>query len=222
MHLMTSLVAIAAVTLLAADDGGVPWEEAAKDNGITIYTRDFPGSEVREMKAQGTIDARPEEVWKAIRDYPNYTKTMPYTAEAKVLQSEEDGKVLYFYSRLDLPLVANRDYVIKILDQSDWQDGKGYFRVSWSKYDAPKGDPRHMDEKNGVVRTPINDGYWTLQPQADGSKCWAVYYIHSDPGGSVPKWIANKANGTAVPNVFAAIRKTVKDERAKAAAAEKK
>ena len=37
--------------------------------------------------------------------------------------------------------------------------------------------------------------------------------------GALPKWIANKANGTAVPNVFAAIRKTVSEERAKAAAA---
>src|SRR5262245_5567213 len=124
MHLMTALLTVAAVTLLAGD-GGIPWEEVAKDNGITIYSREFPGSDVREMNAQGTIDARPEEVWKAIRDYPNYTKTMPYTAEAKVLQSEEDGKVIYFYSRLDLPLVDNRDYVIKLLDQSDWNEGKG-------------------------------------------------------------------------------------------------
>jgi hypothetical protein len=215
MHLMTALAAYVAVTLCAGD-AGVPWEEAAKDNGITIYSREVPGSETREMKAQGTIDARPEEVWKAIRDYPNYTKTMPYTAEAKTLQSEDDGKVLYFYSRLDLPFVSNRDYVIKIIDQSDWQDGKGYYRVSWTKFDAPKGDPRFVEGKDGVVRTPVNDGYWTLQGQDNGTKTWAVYFVHSDPGGAVPKWIANKANSTAVPKVFEAIRKVVADERAKA------
>lgn len=209
---MTVLAAMTAATLLAAD-GGVPWEEAAKDNGITIYSREFPGSDVREMKAEGTIDAKPEEVWKAITDYANYKKTMPYTAEAKVLAEEEGGKIVYFYSRLDLPMVDNRDYVIKIVDTSDWKEGKGYLRSNWTLFDAPKGDPRHVDSKDGVVRTPVNVGSWLVQPQGDGNKTWVVYYIHSDPGGAVPKWIANKANGTAVPNVFAAIRKAVAEGR---------
>src|SRR5262245_16393062 len=110
---MTASVAIFFV--LAADPPAKapPWEEAAKDNGITIYSRELPGSEVREMKAIGTIDAKPQEVWKALRDYPAYTKTMPYTVEAKVVGQEEGDKVIYFYSRLALPLVDNRDYLIK-------------------------------------------------------------------------------------------------------------
>jgi hypothetical protein len=41
-----------------------------------------------------------------------------------------------------------------------------------------------------------------------GQKTEATYYVYTDPGGSIPKWIANKANSTAVPDVFKAIRKT--------------
>ena len=217
-------VSVAIFFVLAADPAAkqTPWEEAAKDNGITIYARDFPGSEVREMKAIGTIDAKPQEVWAAIRDYPNYTKSMPYTVEAKTLAKEDGDKVIYFYSRLSLPMVDNRDYIIKILDESDWKDGAGYLKVSWTRVDPPKGDPKFVELKDGVVRTPINDGFWKLEPRDNGNKTWATYYLHTDPGGSVPKWIANKANGTAVPSVFAAIRKTVADERAKAAGGEKK
>jgi hypothetical protein len=221
MHLMTALVAFAAMSLAAAD-AGVPWEEAAKDNGITIFSREVPGSDVREMKAQGTIDARPDEVWKVIRDYPNYMKTMPYMADCRVLGKEDGDKVQYVYSRLDLPMVDNRDYVLKILDVSDWQDGKGFMKTTWSGFEAPKGDPRHVDSPKGAVRTPVNDGYWTLQAQDNGNKTWAVYYVHSDPGGSVPRFIANKANSTAVPNVFTAIRKAVAEGRAKAGGADKK
>ncbi|MBK7860264.1 MAG: hypothetical protein IPJ65_16950 [Archangiaceae bacterium] len=213
---MTASVAIFFV--LAADPAAkqAPWEEAAKDNGITIYTREVSGSEVREMKAIGTIDAKPQEVWKAIRDYPNYTKTMPYTSEAKILGREDGDKVLYLYSRLALPLVDNRDYVIKLTDDSDWKEGAGYLKVSWTNFDAPKGDPKFVDPVSGVVRVPVNDGFWKLEPRENGNKTWATYYVHTDPGGSVPKWIANKANSTAVPNVFAAIRKVVADDRAKA------
>jgi len=218
---MTASVAIFFV--LAADPAAKapPWEEAAKDNGITIYSREIPGSEVREMKAIGLIDAKPHEVWKALRDYPNYTKTMPYTTEAKVMGQEDGDKVIYFYSRLDLPLVDNRDYLIRITDDSDWKDGAGYLKVSWANFDAKKGDPRYVEPKEGVVRTPLNDGFWKLEPRDGGNKTWATYYVHTDPGGSVPKWIANKANSTAVPNVFAAIRKVVADDRAKAAAEKK-
>lgn len=206
--------------VLAADAAArqAPWEEAAKDNGITIYSREMAGSEVREMKAIGTIDAKPHEVWKAIRDYDHYTTTMPYTVEAKVLGKEDGDKVIYFYSRLDLPLVDNRDYLIKILDESDWKDGAGYLKVSWTKIDPPEGDAKYVKPKDGVVRTPLNDGYWKLEPREGGNKTWATYYVHTDPGGAVPKWIANKANSTAVPNVFAAIRKVVADDRAKAGA----
>jgi hypothetical protein len=147
---------------------------------------------------------------------------MPYTVDAKVLGKDEGDKVIYFYSRLDLPLVDNRDYMIKITDDSDWKEGAGYLKVSWTCADIKKGDPRYVELKDGVVRTPVNDGYWKLDPIDNGNKTWAIYYVHSDPGGSVPKWIANKANSTAVPNVFAAIRKVVADDRAKAKAAEKK
>ena len=196
----------------------VPWEEAAQDNGITIYSRQMPGSEVREMKAIGLIDAKPQEVWKVLRDLPNYTKTMPYTVEAKVLANEDGDKVNYFYSRLDLPLVSSRDYVIKLVDESDWKDGAGFLKVSWSKFDAPKGDPRSVPPKDGIVRTPLNNGFWKLEPKENGNKTWATYYVHTDPGGSVPKFIANRANSTAVPNVFSSIRKAVAAQRKQPAA----
>ena len=195
------------------------WEQVAKSDGITIYSREKEGTDIREMKAIGLVDATPHEVWKAIRDYPNYTKTMPYTKEAKILASEQDGKVIWFYSKLDLPFVSNRDYCIKVLDESDWKDGKGFLKVSWSGWNE-KGD-RFVDEKEGVVRVKVNDGYWILEPREEGQKTFATYYIYTDPGGSVPRWIANKANGTAVPNVFSAIRKVVADDRAAAAAAKK-
>lgn len=191
------------------------WEEAARENGITVLARDFPGSEVREMKAVGLIDGSPDEVWKVIRDYPSFTTTMPYTVDARVLDREDGDRVVYFYSRLDLPLVANRDYVIKLVDESDWQEGKGYLKVRWTRADAPLGDKRHVPEKADVVRVQENEGFWRLEPRENGKKTWATYYLHTDPGGSVPKWICNRVNSTAVPSVFEAIRKVVAGARAK-------
>ena len=59
------------------------------------------------------------------------------------------------------------------------------------------------------MRVKLNNGYWHLEPRENGTKTWATYYVLTDPGGSIPKWIANRANNTAVPDVFAAVRKVI-------------
>lgn len=209
---MTILPAVA-IMVLAADPGGTGWEQAAKDDGVTIYSREKKDSSVREMKAVGVIDAPPMDVWKAIRDYPNYKKTMPYTEESKVLATEGDNaergaKVTYFYSVVNAPMVDRRDYVIRLVDESNWQDGKGFLKVTWTtaeRKDAPV--------KEDYVRVKINDGMWLLEPREDGKKTFATYYVYTDPGGSIPNFIANKANSTAVPNVFKAIKDTVSKKK---------
>ncbi|MHB8879785.1 MAG: SRPBCC family protein, partial [Myxococcaceae bacterium] len=130
--------------------------------------------------------------------------------EAKVLSSEGGDKVIIFYSVINAPLVDRRDYCIRILDESNWADPKATLKVSW------KASDKCIPEKEGLVRVKINDGYWTLAPRDNGTKTFATYYVFTDPGGSIPKWIANKANSTAVPNVFEAIRKVIADNRAAA------
>ena len=59
----------------------------------------------------------------------------------------------------------------------------------------------------------VNNGYWLLEPREDGKKTFATYYVYTVPGGSIPTFIINQANGMAVPKVFEAIKKTVIDKR---------
>jgi hypothetical protein len=136
---------------------------------------------------------------------------MPYTVEAKVLSRTENDKEVLFYSLLNTPLVSARDYMILLKDESDWQDGKGYLKVSWVAA-RPEQDAL-VPVKDDVVRVRINDGYWLLEPREDGKKTFATYYVYTAPGGSIPVFIANKGNAIAVPKVFEAIRKTVIEKR---------
>lgn len=189
------------------------WELAADPDGVKVYRRDKPGSEVKEMKAMGLIDATPDEVWKVVRDYENYPKQMPYTVEAKVLSRSEGDKEVLFYSLLNTPLVSARDYMILLKDESDWKEGKGFLKVSWSAVGPDKDTLAPL--KPEVVRVRINDGYWLLEPREDGKKTFATYYVYTSPGGSIPTFIANKGNDIAVPKVFESIRKTVIDKRKK-------
>ncbi len=192
--------------LLQADDPA--WKLDAENDGVKVYARAHPGSDVREMKATGVIDAPPQAVWKNIRDYEGYPKNMPYVVEAKVLSRTEGDRDVLFYSRLETPLVSSRDYIIALKDESDWHDGQGYLKVTWTV--APKEADAQVPEKKDVVRVRVNDGYWLLEPRDEGKKTLATYYLFTNPGGSIPVFIINSANGIAVPKVFDRIRASVK------------
>lgn len=209
---MTIANALIVLALLGADEA--KWKLAAEDNGIKIYSRMKDGENVAEMRAMGVMDAAPAEVWKAVRDYDGYVKNMPFTEYGKVLSRSEGDKVIFFHSIVNTPLVDKRDYIIRLTDESD--TGKGIFHVAWRAAVAEDG-VELPKEKEGVVRVKLNNGFWRLEPRDNGTKTFATYYVHTDPGGQIPKFIANKGNTMAVPKVFECIRNTVAAERSKAA-----
>jgi hypothetical protein len=198
---MSFLPALTLLALLAgsADPG---WKQVAREDGITVLSRSPEGSSVAELKATALMEAPPQEVWRVIRDYAAYTKIMPYTEESRVLASEQGGRVMVLHCLVNAPLVDRREFIIRLLDESDWREGQGYLKVSWTV--ATEGLP---PAREGVVRVPLNTGYWLLEPREEGRKTFATYYLHTDPGGALPRWVANKANRTSLPDVLRAVRK---------------
>lgn len=186
------------------------WEKAAETGGVTVLRRDKEGSSVKEVKATAVFDAAPKAVWAVINDLDNYKEFMPYTAEAKVLERSPDGKEVVSYQHLTAPIVSERDYLIKLRNESTTtDDGKtGYYKVVWNA--LPPEKDSMMPEKKDVVRVRVNDGYWQLEGNADSSKTFATYYVYTAPGGSIPTFVINIANTEAVPKVFESIRKRLK------------
>ncbi|QRN94077.1 SRPBCC family protein [Archangium violaceum] len=197
-----SLLPALPLLVLLAGAGEPAWQQVTRDDGITVLARTPEGGSVAEVKATALVDAPPQDVWRVIRDYPNYKKTMPYTEESRVLSSEQDGKVIVFHCLVNAPLVDKRDFIIRIVDESDWKDGKGFLKTTWTL--ATEGLP---PEREGVVRVKLNKGYWLLEPREEGKKTFVTYYLYTDPGGSLPRWIADRANKTSVPDVLRAVRK---------------
>jgi hypothetical protein len=209
---MTSALILPLLAVLTANpDDPTGFEQAAKTDGIVVYKRETKGSDVAEVKATGMIDAEPQAVWRVVRNYNGYKDTMPYTPESEVVKQTGNGKEIWFYSVVSAPMVSKRDYVIQLTDNSKWNDGKGYLRVDWKAVEGVR------PERKGYVRVKLNTGFWKLEPREGGKKTFATYYVHTDPGGSLPKFIANQANNTAVPDVFRAVRKHVKAEQKKLA-----
>lgn len=199
-------LALLPMILLLTSPAGDGWKQTNVDSGVTVFTRPRLNSEVTELRGTGLIDAPPDRVRKVILDYPSYPRTMPYMQEARVLGKEPDGKTLYVYNRVSAPLIAARDYVLKVKDESRWDEGRGFLKVSWTV----NPDDRGVAPLPDVVRVRINDGYWHLEPREGGTKTFATYYLFTDPGGTVPKFVVNHANTTALPDIFKALRKAVR------------
>jgi hypothetical protein len=183
------------------------WEEAGKNEHCVVYNRVKEGSEVKEVLAVGYFDAPLEKVHAVLDDLGNYHEFMPYAKETRILKSEGDN--VWTYERINAPFVSERDYPIRV-----WHEKPTATSVKHNfRYDPAYG-PKPID---GVVRVTILDGSWLLEPdpKAPDKRTKGTYYLYTSPGGSLPVFVINGANNTAVPGVYEAIKKRLKSTSSK-------
>lgn len=198
---------------LASSDGPVltgdtGWQHLEDKDGVTLYSRTRVGAGFREFKGTGVIDMPPATVEKVLEDISAYPTFMPYVAEARVLS--QDGDDLLTYQRLDVPLIADRDYTVKF-QHGIAKDAAGaiIYRDTWQT--ANEAGPA---AKLGTVRVKVNEGSWLLEPMGpDGATTQATYQIYTDSGGVLPAFLANKASQLIIPRLFDGVRKQAHDPK---------
>lgn len=197
--LTLSSVAVAQSRLQVASPGP-GWEEANRRDDLVIFTKDNSSAGVREIRAIGDIDAPPKAVFAVLADFENYAKFMPYTKESKLIATLGTSELIT-YQLISPPLVSSRDYYIRVRTTVPANENAGVYKSEWTAV------PDHQPERKDVVRVRINTGSWTLEPLDGGKRTRATYALLTHPGGSIPSWIANASNTTAIPDLFKAIRK---------------
>ncbi len=190
-------------TISAAPNEG--WKLAAEIRGVQIFTRPHPGSAHKEFKAIGVIAASPFSVNELLNDTTAYPEFMPYTIECRVLRRAGDAVIEY--QRISPPLCSQRDYTLRIEESTTEGKGGTVYRQDWEPA-KEEGPP----EQKGVVRVKVCEGSWVLQPNGT-AETLATYTIFSDTGGMLPAFIVNKGSQMAIPRIFEAIRKQVKDPK---------
>lgn len=206
-----ALLCLLAFPALAQGDGG--WELVVK-GPITVKNRSLEGTAVKEIWAEGELDAPPLDVQDALMDVPSLRSYMPYLKDGRYLgDALEDGSH-YVYTLIDLPVVGKRDYIVRLeLKQALAPDGTGTFRNEWHAH------PDHLPLRHGITRVRRNDGSWEITPLGDGTKCWAVYRFTVDPGGWIPAFAANLGNQKGVQETWDAVAKEGRRRAAKRQAA---
>lgn len=192
-----------------------PWKRATETNdGIVVDFRHDAKAGIGEIRAQATLNFPPEVLMKVILDLDNYRTFMPYMKTSKVLKRE--GDQIWQYCQVDAPVVSMRDYTLKfkVLNPphrtaAEVKSGTAAkarrWKLSWQAANA--AGPKKNDK---FVRVELANGSWTFNPAAGGKKSEVWYRLLTHPGGSIPNWLANKANTRAVPDVIRAVRKQAK------------
>ena len=192
----------AVIAALLGDARGAWGQPAGAAPAVTVETRAIPGRDVKQVSAQGLIDAPPHVVRAVIADLERYPAFMPYVKESRVLGRDASGDVQN-YQRLSfgLPFVQDRHYVIRITEREYREPGRGRGWVFvWRLEEGlPSG------ASASAVRVSVNSGYWDLRPVGAGSASEVRYCVFTDPAGSLPKWLVGLANTEGIPQLFAAV-----------------
>jgi len=188
------LLLLSTLLMVHPPDG---WQAAGERDGVEMWMRDVDGSSVREIKAQTLVDIPPERVWSVLKDVEKYPEFMPYMVEVKVIERSAPD-VVTVYQCVAPPVVEKRDSIVEVTNKAD--ERMGIYRTEWHSVDKGPA-PRHDAVRVNGVR-----GQWVIERIGEAHSR-LTYTLFTEPGGSVPGWIVNRANKRSAPKLLNAVAK---------------
>lgn len=156
------------------------WHLEREEDGIKVYLADVPDSKYKAYRGVVTMNASLSKVLALQEDVTGACAWVYSCQEQRLLQRE--GEKSWLYTRFKMPWpVKARDLVVQVTTHKE-ADG--------SVTRLLKGDPQRLPEEGAYVRVPNVEGEWRLTPQGE-NRVEVVYEAHTEPGGSVPSWLAN-------------------------------
>ena len=184
---------LAAAPVLSAE---AEWRLAKDEDGIQVYLQAVPGSFYKAYRGVTTVNADLARLRALQEDVEGACGWVHECKAQKLLKHE--GEVAWTYSQFNTPWpVTPRDSVVKVTT-SEGADG--------SLRRDLEGVPSYVEQRDGFVRVTKVEGFWLMEPAGPG-QVQVTYQVHTEPGGSVPSWLANKFVVEAPYNTLFELRK---------------
>jgi hypothetical protein len=202
MMIAATLIFLSAFSSFAADG---EWEQITQTkDGITVFKKDIPGSDVLAFKGEGVVDAPLSLIASVIFDFRRATEWVENLKESKVLRWENKS-VFVEYDHVGTPFVLkDRDFVSRVTTTID--------PVQHSLTIEYKSLEDSTAPKTSFVRGEIIHATFILTPVGSGKdqKTQVLADIHCDPKGSIPKWVVNFFQKDWPVDTFRNLRKQVR------------
>lgn len=166
---------ILTVETLSAGD----WKTVRDENGIRVDTRQVSGYEFHAFRGTTMVEASMDQLVAFLEDIPNMARWFYLVSEARVLERHAPNRSRIYVVQ-KAPFVKDRDIVAELVIRQmpdrtvllDMTQDNGFF-----------------PESDQYIRVPKFQARYTLTPGPDGIEL--VFEALSDPGGSIPAWLAN-------------------------------
>lgn len=197
---------LGAGTFSEAGDG---WRRAVEQDGIRVDQKTVPGRALAEFRAVAEIAASRWEVLAVITDVANQPRWVRRMSEARVLETEEPLRAV-FYLRMDMPWpYSDRDVVVDSHTEFP-EEGRSITRFARTSHPA-------QQPVEGVIRMPRLRGHYALTALEPG-RTRVEYQVDADPGGNLPDWLARRIGRDDPWHTLNELRKRVAATRGEYAA----
>lgn len=180
-HLAIALLIVNACPLAEASEHWELTRDGEFRNEVSTWSRSIPDHQIKAFRGRVDVPHSLLEVLSVLADIERYPKWVFQCDRAEHLSSLGDD-VVYLHIRGIWP-VDDRDVVTR---SRILQDPETYAVTihSWADDSATHPLPKK------TVRMPELENLFILEPLSDG---WTrvTFQTFVDPGGSIPKWLAN-------------------------------
>ncbi len=174
---------------------GETWRLVKDQDGIQVYLHKVAGSDYEAYRGVVTLDSDISTVLSLQDDVRASCEWIYRCREQKFIA--HDQTYAWIYSRFDAPWpVAPRDSVVRVATKRA-ADGSVVRLLHGAADRVPKQD--------GFIRVSKLEGFWRFTPKEPG-RVEVTYQVHTEPGGSVPSWLANSFVVDAPYETLSALR----------------
>lgn len=181
--------------LISAAAQAEEWQVAKDENGIKISLSEVAGSKYKAYRGETVINASIAKLRSLQEDVVGACAWVHECKSQKLLKHE--GNKAWTYTQFNTPWpVTARDSVLEVTTEQG-ADGSLTRKL--------EGQPKYIPEEKGFVRVTQVEGFWKFVPLS-ADRTQVTYQVHTEPGGSVPSWLANKFVVDAPFNTLMALK----------------
>lgn len=175
------------------------WMLQSDRDGISVYTADIPGQDLRAFRGVVTLNAPMKSVVALLADTDNMPSWFYHMRSARQLAGSRSENYLYLVIAGVWP-VSDRDVVIRV-DAVQQADG--------SILMTAEADAERMPAQSCCVRIPRMESSWLVRSLGE-SRTEVTLSTRSHPGGALPLWVANLVATDMPRNTLKALRTEVR------------
>lgn len=178
---------------------GSKWTETKNKNDIVTYIGTANETGLKPTLSVMNVSQTPDETLTAILDFDSYHHWVPYCENSHTVEKVADS-LYYFYQLLDMPVIKNRDIIIKV--EISKKDIEGYLIKMTSVPDYIELDP-------DAIRIGLFKASYSIAVNKGSGKTVVSMENEVDPGGYIPTFALNWASRTQPHQTFSNLKEHI-------------